>query len=53
LARGNNSRVVASRTSYVILPDGKIACAHTAADADSHIREALATVKAWKASEAR
>jgi peroxiredoxin len=43
----------ASRTSYVITPDGKIASVLTAGDAGSHIQSALAFVKAWKAREAQ
>lgn len=42
------SRVMAGRTSYVIAPDGRIASVHTASDAESHIRTALAAVKAWR-----
>jgi peroxiredoxin Q/BCP len=45
------SSVYASRTSYVITPDGKVASVLTAPDADSHIRSALAFVKAWKAGK--
>jgi peroxiredoxin len=41
--------VYASRTSYVITPDGKIASVLTAPDAGSHIKSALAAVKDWKA----
>lgn len=51
LARGGG--IMASRTSYVIAPDGKIASVLTARDADSHIQSALASVKAWKARQAR
>jgi thioredoxin-dependent peroxiredoxin len=43
----------ASRTSYVITPDGKIASVLTAQDAGSHIQSALSFVKAWKARQAR
>jgi thioredoxin-dependent peroxiredoxin len=43
----------ASRTSYVITPDGRIASALTSGDAGSHIQSALASVKAWKARQAR
>ena len=43
----------ASRTSYVITPDGKIASVLTASDADSHIQSALKSVKAWKARQIR
>jgi peroxiredoxin len=41
----------ASRTSYVITPDGKIASVHEAGDAGSHIKSALSSVKAWKAGQ--
>jgi len=44
-----SERLMANRTSYVITPNGKIASAHTASDADSHIRIALEAVRAWKA----
>lgn len=43
--------VYASRTSYVITPDGKIASVLTASDAGSHIESALKFVKDWKASQ--
>lgn len=43
--------IMASRTSYVITPDGKIASVLTAGDAGSHIQSALASVKAWKARQ--
>jgi peroxiredoxin Q/BCP len=43
----------ASRTSYVITPDGKIASVLTASDADSHIQSALKFVRAWKARQVR
>jgi peroxiredoxin len=43
----------ASRTSYVITPDGKVASVLSAADADSHIKSALAFVKAWKARQSK
>jgi peroxiredoxin len=45
-------RILASRTSYVITPDGKVASVLTAGDAGSHIQSALASVKAWKARHA-
>jgi thioredoxin-dependent peroxiredoxin len=45
--------IFASRTSYVITPDGKIASVLTASDADSHIQSALKSVKAWKARQVR
>ncbi len=44
-----SSRSLASRTSYVIAPDGKIHSALTASDAENHIRFALESVRAWKA----
>jgi thioredoxin-dependent peroxiredoxin len=47
---GGNT-LYASRTSYVIAPDGKIASVLTAPDAGSHIESALASVKAWKARQ--
>ena len=43
----------ASRTSFVITPDGKIVSVLTAGDADSHIQSALKSVKSWKARQAR
>lgn len=43
----------ASRTSYVITPDGKVASVLKAGDADSHIRSALSFVKTWKAKQTR
>jgi peroxiredoxin len=43
--------IFASRTSYVITPDGKIASALTAGDAGSHIQSALTSVKEWKARQ--
>jgi peroxiredoxin len=45
--------IVASRTSYVITPDGRIASVLTAGDADSHIQSALRSVKAWRARQPR
>ena len=48
-ARDGADRIFASRTSYVITPDAKIHAAHTASDAESHIRFALASIRAWKA----
>jgi thioredoxin-dependent peroxiredoxin len=49
LAWKKGSNIFASRTSYVIAPDGKIASVLTADDAGSHIQSALTIVKAWKA----
>ena len=51
LAWKNDRSLFASRTSYVITPDGKIASVLTAADAGSHIQSALTSVKAWKAHQ--
>ena len=45
--------IFASRTSYVITPDGNIASVLTAPDAGSHIQSALTFVKAWKTRQAR
>jgi peroxiredoxin len=45
--------VFASRTSYVITPDGRIASVLTASDAASHIQSALKSVKAWKSRQGR
>ncbi len=45
--------VFASRTSYVITPDGRIASVLTADDAGSHIQSALTFVKSWKAHQVR
>ena len=53
LAFEDGKTIYANRTSYVITPDGKIASVLTAQDADSHIRSALAFVKAWKARKVR
>src|SRR5262249_34316431 len=53
LVRRGGGGIVASRTSYVITPDGKIASVLTAGDADSHIQSALASVRAWKARQVR
>jgi peroxiredoxin len=39
-----------SRTSYVILPDGKIGYAYSALDPSGHVGNTLAAVKEWKAS---
>jgi thioredoxin-dependent peroxiredoxin len=50
---GRGGGVFASRTSYVVTPDGRIASVLTAGDAGSHIQSALASVKAWKARQAR
>jgi peroxiredoxin len=37
-----------SRTSYVILPDGKISYSYRAMDPSGHVSNTLAAVKAWK-----
>ena len=47
-ARGTTSRIVASRTSYVIAPDSRIHSVLTASDAESHIQFALKSIRAWK-----
>lgn len=41
-------RALSNRTSFVIAPDGKILLSYTDSDPDSHIREALAAVKAYR-----
>ncbi len=46
-ARGT-TRVMASRTSYVITPDSRIHAVLTASDAESHIQFALKSIRAWK-----
>jgi peroxiredoxin len=48
-ARGSASRVMASRTSYVIVPAGTIEAVMTSSDADSHVQFALKSIRAWKA----
>lgn len=53
LAWEDGRSLYASRTSYVITPDGKIASVLTADDAGSHIQSALTFVKAWKARQPR
>ena len=53
LAGRDGRSIFASRTSYVITPDGKIASVLTADDAGSHIQSALKSVKAWKARQVR
>ena len=53
LVRYEGIGIMASRTSYVITPDGKIASVLTAGDAGSHIQSALTSVKAWKARQVR
>ena len=39
----------ASRTSYVVTPDGRIAYEYTALDPSDHVKNTLAAVKSWKA----
>lgn len=51
LAWEQGNDIFASRTSYVIAPDGKIASVLTAADAESHIQSALKSVRTWKARQ--
>ena len=51
LALEDGRSIYASRTSYVITPDGRIASVLTADDAGSHIQSALTFVKAWKARQ--
>jgi len=53
LAWKEGDSIFASRTSYVITPDGKIVSVLTAADAGSHIQSALKSVKAWTARQVR
>ncbi len=53
LAGKDGRSIFASRTSYVITPDGKIASTLTADDAGSHIQSALKSVQAWKARQVR
>jgi peroxiredoxin len=53
LAWKEGDSIFASRTSYVIAPDGKIMSVLTAADAGSHIQSALKSVNAWKARQVR
>jgi peroxiredoxin len=53
LAWKEGRNIFASRTSYVITPDGRIGSVLTAGDAGSHIQSALTFVKAWKARQVR
>ncbi|MFT3730781.1 MAG: peroxiredoxin [Hyphomicrobium sp.] len=39
----------ASRTSYVVTPDGRISYEYTALDPSDHVKNTLAAVKSWKA----
>jgi thioredoxin-dependent peroxiredoxin len=41
----------ASRTSYVIAPDGHIIYEYTALDPSNHVENTLAAVRAWKAKQ--
>jgi len=50
---GFGKMVVASRTSYVVTPDGRIGSAHSASDAESHIETALSFVKSWRSTQAK
>jgi peroxiredoxin Q/BCP len=38
----------ASRTSYVVTPDGRISYEYTALDPSDHVKNTLAAVQAWK-----
>jgi peroxiredoxin len=53
LAWKGDRNVFASRTSYVIAPDGRIASVLTAQDAGSHIQSTLKSVRALRARQAR
>ncbi len=50
---GFGKMVIASRTSYVVTPDGRIGSAHSASDAESHIETALSFVKSWRSTQAK
>ncbi len=39
----------ASRTSYVVTPDGRISYEYTALDPSDHVKNTLAAVQSWKA----
>lgn len=41
----------ADRTSFVILPDSTISYVHSALSPDEHVKNTLAAVKAWKATQ--
>lgn len=41
----------ADRTSFVILPDATISYVHSALSPDEHVKNTLAAVKAWKATQ--
>ncbi len=53
LIRKEGGGIFASRVSFVITPDGKIASVLAARDAESHIKSALEGVRAWKARQVR
>jgi len=46
-------RAMASRTSYVISPEGKIVSAYTDPEAEKHIANALAAVRKWREEHKR
>lgn len=50
---GFGKMVIASRTSYVVTPDGRIGAVHSASDAESHIQTAMSFVKSWRAKQAK
>ncbi|MDH4457393.1 MAG: peroxiredoxin [Nevskia sp.] len=43
----------ADRTSFVILPDSTISYVHSAMSPDEHVKNTMAAVQAWKASQTR
>lgn len=49
LKRNGTKTAMASRTSFVIAPDGKILYAHSDMSPAPHIRNTLAAVKEWRA----
>lgn len=53
LGRAITGRPAASRTSYVIAPDGRILLAHDDPSPADHVRTTLAAVKAWQADRPR
>lgn len=48
---GSDSSPFASRTSYVIAPDGRVLSTVSDPGAEKHISGALAAVKAWRAAQ--
>jgi peroxiredoxin len=42
-----------NRTSYVIAPTGKVIYAHSDLDYRDHVKNTLAAVRNWKASQRR